>query len=138
MEYEISIEDETLVTAAQEIIKKRYEWERHHVSAALRTKTGEIFTAVHLEASLSRVTVCAEAMVIGKAISEGYKEFDTIVAVRHPDPDHDDREIKIVSPCGMCRELIADYGRDCKVIVMEEGMLSKMDILELLPMRYSR
>lgn len=138
MDYEISIEDQTLVASAKEIIKKRYEWERHHVSAALRTKTGEIFTAVHLEASLSRVTVCAEAMVIGKAISEGYKEFDTIVAVRHPDPDSEDREIKIVSPCGMCRELIADYARDCKVIVLEEDQLTKVEILELLPMRYSR
>ncbi|AIQ48676.1 hypothetical protein R70723_24265 [Paenibacillus sp. FSL R7-0273] len=138
MRAELSIEDETLVAAAGEIIKKRYEWERHHVGAALRTKTGEIFTAVHLEASLSRVTVCAEAMVIGKAISEGYKEFDTIVAVRHPDPDSEDREIRVVSPCGMCRELIADYAEDCRVIVPREENLAKTDILDLLPMRYSR
>ncbi|AIQ19829.1 MULTISPECIES: cytidine deaminase [Paenibacillus] len=135
---EISIEDQTLIASAVEIIKKRYEWERHHVSAALRTKTGEIFTAVHLEASLSRVTVCAEAMVIGKAISEGYKEFDTIVAVRHPDPDSEDREIKVVSPCGMCRELIADYGKDCKVILIEDDNLTKVDIIDLLPLRYAR
>lgn len=138
MEYEISIEDQTLVASAKEIIKKRYEWGRHHVSAALRTRTGEIFTAVHLEASLSRVTVCAEAMVIGKAISEGYKEFDTIVAVRHPDPDSEDREIRVVSPCGMCRELIADYAGECKVIVKEEDNLAKVDILDLLPLRYAR
>lgn len=138
MKADISIEDETLIAAAQEIIKRRYEWERHHVGAALRTKTGEIFTAVHLEASLSRVTVCAEAMVIGKAISEGYRDFDTIVAVRHPDPDSEDREIRVVSPCGMCRELIADYGKDCRVIVPGEENLEKADILDLLPMRYSR
>ncbi|MDF9843612.1 MULTISPECIES: cytidine deaminase [unclassified Paenibacillus] len=138
MKYSISIEDETLVAAAQEIITKRYEWERHHVSAALRTRTGEIFTAVHLEASLSRVTVCAEAMVIGKAISEGYKAFDTIVAVRHPDPDSEDREIRVVSPCGMCRELIADYASDCKVILPGDEGLAKADILDLLPLRYSR
>ncbi|MBY0012637.1 cytidine deaminase [Paenibacillus typhae] len=138
MKYSISIEDETLVAAAKEIITKRYEWERHHVSAALRTRTGEIFTAVHLEASLSRVTVCAEAMVIGKAISEGYKEFDTIVAVRHPDPDSEDRDIRVVSPCGMCRELIADYASDCTVILPVEEGLAKADILDLLPHRYSR
>ncbi len=134
----ITIEDQTLIASAQEIITKRYEWERHHVGAALRTKTGEIFTAVHVEASLGRVTICAEAMVIGKAISEGYKEFDTIVAVRHPDPDNDEREIKVVSPCGMCRELIFDYGKDCKVIVSEAGQLLKVEIAELLPMRYTR
>ncbi len=90
------------------------------------------------EASLSRVTVCAEAMVIGKAISEGYKEFDTIVAVRHPDPDSEDYEIKVVSPCGMCRELIADYAKDCKVIIPDNEGLAKTDILDLLPMRYVR
>ncbi|OKP97498.1 cytidine deaminase [Paenibacillus sp. P46E] len=138
MDYEITAGDQTLIACAQEIIKKRYEWERHHVGAALRTKTGEIFTAVHVEASLSRVTVCAEAMVIGKAISEGYKEFDTIVAVRHPDPDSAEREIQVVSPCGMCRELIADYGKDCKVIVPVEGGLAKVNAAGLLPMRYSR
>lgn len=138
MEYIISMEDQTLIAAAEDIIARRYEWERHHVGAALRTKTGEIFTAVHVEASMGRITVCAEAMVIGKAISEGYKEFDTIVAVRHPDPDSEAREIKVVSPCGMCRELIADYGKDCKVIVNEDGRLVKYDITELLPLRYAR
>lgn len=138
MEYIITMEDQTLIAAAEDIITRRYEWERHHVGAALRTKTGEIFTAVHVEASMGRITVCAEAMVIGKAISEGYKEFDTIVAVRHPDPDREEREIKVVSPCGMCRELIADYGKDCKVIVTEDGRLAKYDITELLPLRYAR
>lgn len=138
MEHLITIEDETLIAAAQEIIAKRYEWERHHVGAALRTTTGEIFTAVHVEASMGRITVCAEAMVIGKAISEGYKEFDTIVAVRHPDPDSDESEIKVVSPCGMCREMIFDYGKECKVIVSEDGDLAKYEITELLPLRYTR
>lgn len=66
MEYIITIEDQTLITAAEDIITRRYEWGRHHVGAALRTKTGEIFTAVHVEASMGRITVCAEAMVIGK------------------------------------------------------------------------
>ncbi|WP_203457028.1 cytidine deaminase [Paenibacillus tepidiphilus] len=132
------MEDETLIAAAQEMIRKRYQWERHHVGAALRTRSGEIFAAVHLEASLSRVTVCAEAMVIGKAISEGYTDFDTIVAVRHPDPDSEDREIKVVSPCGMCRELIADYALNCKVILQMEDGLSKADITDLLPLRYTR
>ncbi|MNN80282.1 Blasticidin-S deaminase [compost metagenome] len=77
-------------------------------------------------------------MVIGKAISEGYKDFDTIVAVRHPDPDNEDREIRVVSPCGMCRELISDYAGDCKVIVPVEEGLSKVNVAGLLPLRYSR
>ncbi|MGC5327564.1 cytidine deaminase [Brevibacillus sp. SYSU BS000544] len=132
-------QDEELIASAQEVIKRCYEFERHHVGAALRTKTGEIFSAVHVEANVGRITVCAEAMVIGKAISEGYKEFDTIVAVRHPDPDDDNREIKVVSPCGMCRELLSDYGSgDLQVIILDETEIGKCHIDELLPLKYKR
>jgi cytidine deaminase len=80
----ITVEDEQLIKAAKDTIRKFYKYGKHHIGAALRTKSGKIFTAVHLEANVGRVAVCAEAIVIGKAISEGEHEFDTIVAVRHP------------------------------------------------------
>ena len=50
-------------------------------------------------------------MAIGKSISEGYHEFDTIVAVAHPHPHEDIEKCWVVAPCGMCRELISDYGK---------------------------
>ncbi|WP_163100774.1 cytidine deaminase [Peribacillus alkalitolerans] len=131
-------QDQELVQSAQEIIKKCYELDRHHIGAALRTKSGEIFTAVHVEAYIGRITVCAEAMVIGKAISEGFKEFDTIVAVRHPHPDEENQEINIVTPCGMCRELLSDYGNNMKVIIPFEKENGKCDISAMLPMKYTR
>ncbi|WP_274650749.1 hypothetical protein [Paenibacillus humicola] len=53
---------------------------------------------------------------MAKQLPEGEHDFETIVAVCHPDPEDEDREIKVVSPCGMCRELIADYGADIDVI----------------------
>lgn len=135
---QLTPQDEELIRSAQEIITKCYEFERHHVGAALRTKTGEIFTAVHVEANVGRITVCAEAMVIGKAISEGYKDFDTIVAVRHPDPDAENREIKVVSPCGMCRELLSDYGNELRVILADAYGEFACNIDELLPLKYKR
>ncbi|MHC1605351.1 MAG: cytidine deaminase, partial [Candidatus Methanofastidiosia archaeon] len=104
---EITEEDKELINAAKDVISKYYKYGRHHVGAALRTKSGKIFTAVHIEANVGRIAVCAEAIVIGKAISEGESEFDTIVAVSYPQPDEKDQEIKVVSPCGMCRELIS-------------------------------
>ncbi|WP_108670461.1 cytidine deaminase [Peribacillus acanthi] len=134
----LSEQDHELIQAAQEIIKKCYELDRHHIGAALRTKSGEIFTAVHVEAYIGRITVCAEAMVIGKAISEGYKEFDTIVAVRHPDLEEEIQEINVVTPCGMCRELLNDYGIDMKVIIPYEQENVKCDVSDLLPMKYTR
>ncbi|AZB41457.1 cytidine deaminase [Bacillus sp. FJAT-42376] len=138
MHTEISLQDEELIKAAKEIIIRHYEYGKHHVGAALRTAEGDIITAVHIEAYIGRVTVCAEAIAIGKAISEGHRTFDSIVAVRHPGPDEADREIRVVAPCGMCRELIGDYGENMKVILDTEDGLSKRSIQDLLPLKYTR
>lgn len=138
MEYKLSAEDHELINEAKRIIQLRYAYEKHHIGAAIRTKSGKIYSAVHLEAYIGRISVCAEAIVIGKAISEGDADFDTIVAVRHPDPDAAIQEITVVSPCGMCRELISDYGKDIKVIYPRANSLVKCDVLDLLPSKYTR
>ena len=91
-------QDMELVEVATKKITTLYEDDKHHVGAAIRTKTGEFISAVHIEAYIGRVTVCAEAIAIGSAISNGQKDFDTIVAVRHPYSDEADRSIKVVSP----------------------------------------
>jgi cytidine deaminase len=53
------------------------------------------------------ITVCAEAIAIGNAILNGERYFDTVVAVRRPYFDEKNRELRVVSPCRMCRELIS-------------------------------
>lgn len=131
-------EDIELVEVATKKITMLYEDDKHHVGAAIRTKTGEIISAVHIEAYIGRVTVCAEAIAIGSAISNGQKDFDTIVAVRHPYSDEVDRRIKVVNPCGICRELISDYAPECFVLLEINGELIKTAISELIPLKYSR
>ena len=138
MTYPLQESDYTLIEAARGMIKALYEEDKHHVGAALKTKSGRIVAAVHMEAYVGRITVCAEAVAIGKAISEGEKEFDTIVAVKHPYSDEINRELKVVSPCGMCRELISDYAEDCFVIIEVDGETVKTRISELLPLKYTR
>lgn len=130
--------DKELISEAQNIIKNLYETDKHHIGCAVRTKTGKIITAVHVEAYIGRVTVCAEAITIGKAISEGEKEFDTIVAVRHPATDEEDRDIRVVTPCGMCRELLSDYAPDINVIIPYNDDIVKCKISDLLPLKYKR
>jgi cytidine deaminase len=122
-----SVKDRELIEHARSIIAKRFKEDHHHIGAALRTKSGQVFAAVHLEAHVGRVAVCAEAIAIGMAAAAGDTELETIVAV--------DRQGRIVAPCGMCRELIADYAPDCQAIVTET---QNMTIGELLPRKYQR
>lgn len=119
--------DRQLIAAARAIIAARFAQDRHHIGAALRTRSGRVFAAVHVDAYVSRISVCAEAVAIGMAAAAGDAALETIVAV--------DRNGRIVSPCGMCRELISDYGADCRVILDEERAVP---VGELLPHRYRR
>ena len=97
-----------------------------------------IFTGVNLDAYLGRMAVCAEAVALGRAVTEvGETGIDTIVAVRHPDPGEADQVIAVVSPCGSCRELIWDYDRDARVIVPGRADPSSPRSA-LLPNKYSR
>ncbi|MEK5007602.1 cytidine deaminase [Bacillus sp. FSL K6-3312] len=136
--FDLSQEDVKLIDEAKKKIISLYEDDKHHVGAAVRMKTGEIISAVHIEAYIGRVTICAEAIAIGSALSNGYKNFDTIVAVRHPYSDKEDRSIRVVSPCGICRELISDFGPACFVIIEIDEEMVKVKIEELIPLKYTR
>jgi cytidine deaminase len=100
--------DYELIKEAERVIEKNYRYGRHHIGSAVRATSGEVYAAVHVEANVGRITVCGEAMAIGKSISEGDHEFETIVAVAHPHPHEDIKQCWVVAPCGMCRELISD------------------------------
>jgi cytidine deaminase len=117
-----------LISAARELAIARYVEGRHHVFSAVRTKSGRVFTGVHVEAGVGRVAVCAEAIAIGAAATAGDTDIDAIVAVTESG--------QIVPPCGMCRELIGDYAPDAKVILQFAGNIESRSIHELLLWKY--
>ena len=85
--------DKELVAAAVAAIKQRYRDDWQEVGAALRTRSGKIFTGVNLDAYLGRMAVCAEAVALGRAVVDiGDAGIDTIVAVRHPPPGEKDQD----------------------------------------------
>ncbi len=131
--------DMELIAAATAAIKQRYRYDWQEVGAALRTRSGEIFTGVNLDAYLGRMAVCAEAVALGRAFVDlGNAGIDKIVAVRHPGPEEKDQTIAVVSPCGACRELIFDYDPQARVIVPNEPAPAVVPISQLLPNKYSR
>lgn len=126
----LSQPDLDLVSAASRMIARRYREGYHHIGSALRTRSGKVYAAVHLEANVGRIAVCAEAVAIGMAAADGDTEIDTIVAV--------DPAGNVVSPCGMCRELISDYSPGAKVIVPGRDGPAIVEVLDLLPNKYTR
>jgi len=130
--------DEALIAAAQDAIRHLYRPDWHHIGAAVRLRSGRIVTAVHLEANVGRVAVCAEAIAIGRAIAEGERDLAAIVAIRHPHAGEADQSLRVVAPCGICRELISDYGPTTEIIYADNGTIRKSPITDLLPAKYTR
>lgn len=130
--------DEALVERATTATKRAFDPDRwggaHMVGAAVRTADGRVFTGVSMPANVGRVSVCAEPVALGAALTDGADDFEAIVAVRHPLPD-EDRGFDVVPACGACRELVADYGNEIEIVVPGDDGLRKARAIDLLPTR---
>lgn len=130
--------DFDLIEAAKAVLVRHYRPFWHTVAAAVRSRDGRIWTGVHLGATVGRLSICAEAVALGRVVMDGDGTIECAVAVRHPKPDESFREIAVVSPCGACRENLLDYDREAMVIVPTAEGLRRVPIRSLLPVPYQR
>jgi len=79
------------------------------VGAALRAKSGRIFTGCNVENSTFGLTVCAERVAVWKAISEGERGFDSVAVVTESDI--------LTPPCGACRQILWEFCGDAEIIL---------------------
>ena len=91
----------------------------------MRTKTGRIFTGVNVENAAYPHTMCAERVAVFKAVSEGETEFEVIAVATNNGG----------SPCGGCRQVMAEFGLDTIVLIADgDGKLHKeITVSGLLP-----
>jgi cytidine deaminase len=136
--------DQALVHEATEAIRARYRYGRHTVGVAMRGGSGRIYAAVNLDATVGRAAVCAEAVALGAAVMAGEEAVEAVVAVRqhrpgerHGGEGHADEapRVSIVSPCGLCRELLLDHAPEAMVIMPGRG---RVPLKALLPGPYRR
>ena len=123
--------EEKLVALAKEAMKNAYApYSKFQVGAALLAKDGRVFTGCNVENASYGATNCAERTAIFKAVSEGYREFDAIAIVASSGD--------FASPCGICRQVLAEFMPDGKVILdsKEKGMVT-YSVRELLPSGFS-
>lgn len=134
----LSDDDHALIAAANAVLQRHYRTFWHTVAAAIRSRDGRIWTGVHIGTTVGRLAVCAEAVAFGRAVLEGDGTIETAVAVRHPKPEEEDRELAVVSPCGGCREMIMDHAPDARIILKDPDGLIKLPIRSLLLLPYRR
>ena len=119
-------EKQSLIDLANTARQRAYvPYSKYRVGAALRTKSGRVFTGVNIENAAYPQTMCAERVAIFKAVSEGETDFEVIAVVTDNGG----------SPCGGCRQVMAEFGLDALVLLANgKGELTKeMTVSELLP-----
>jgi cytidine deaminase len=96
------------------------------VGAALVAADGRIFTGCNVENLSFGLTMCAERVAIGKALSEGVKDFAAIAIVANT--------AQPVSPCGACRQVMAEFAPALRVILSTlDGKTEEWTLDLLLP-----
>jgi cytidine deaminase len=137
--------DRELVEQAQEAAARAYAPYSHFaVGAAVRSKSGAIYAAANLENAASGLTICAEAAALSLAKSAGDPDIDAIAVVGFNFTDQAFTDgaagaSRVVSPCGSCRQLIAEAAQrasgNVRVICCngELSSIATWTIAELLP-----
>ncbi len=122
------------IRAALKARKNAYApYSRFPVGAAVVTKNGRIFTGVNVENSSFGATVCAERVALFSAVSAGERDIALLVVAAVLDG-------KAVSPCGICRQVFADFTPDARVLLVnaDTGKVEQeTTIAALLPERFS-
>jgi len=131
-------EDDALIAAAGAALRRHFHPWRHRLAAAARDGSGRIFTGIHLGATVGRLSVCAEATALGRALIEGDGTVTAIVALRYPKPDEEPPHPTVVPPCGACREMLADHAPAAQVILPGASGLVRIPAALLLPLPYQR
>ena len=123
-------ERQSLIDLANGVRKRAYvPYSNYPVGAALRTKSGRLYTGVNVENAAYPHTMCAERVAIFKAVSEGESEYEVIAVVTNNGG----------SPCGGCRQVMAEFGLDTIVLIADgDGKLQKaMAVAGLLPLGHA-
>ena len=97
------------------------------VGAAVLAASGRVYTGCNVENASYPVGLCAERNALGSAVAAGETAL-VAIAVASPDPDPDD-----LTPCGMCRQFLAEFGEDTVVVCRQCGEWRAVELRELLP-----
>jgi cytidine deaminase len=121
------VTNQELLALAKEASAHAYiPYSRFPVGAAVETDDGTVFTGCNVENASYGLSRCAEQTAIQKMVSEGAQHFTRIAVYTQSSPPS--------SPCGSCRQILYEFGRDATVVIGNHlGESLETTVAELLP-----
>ncbi len=96
-----------------------------HVGAVLEAVDGTLIEGANIEFGSYGLTICAERTALAKAVTDGHRSFRRAGVAR--------ADGLPISPCGMCRQSLAEFGLDMMVVYRSPGGIVERPLHELLP-----
>ena len=113
---------------AQRVAENSYSpYSNFKVGCVVLTHSGKLFYGTNVENGSLGLTICAERMAIGAAITAGYKDIRAVIIYGPTES---------VPPCGACRQFILEFGDDIIVAFKYQGKIVQKTVLELLPLKF--
>lgn len=96
------------------------------VGAALECEDGTVFEGCNVENISFGLTICAERSAVFAAVGAGKTKFQRLVIVADTDEP--------ISPCGACRQVLAEFNPQLKIISANlRGERMEFSLSNLLP-----
>jgi len=119
-------ERQTLIEHALAVRKWAYApYSHYQVGACLLASSGKFYDGCNVENAAYGSSICAERTALVKAVSEGERQFEAVAVVTENGG----------SPCGSCRQMMAEFGLDLKVLLINRDgqVVTETTLRELLP-----
>lgn len=118
-------EDELVALAHEARTRAIADISGYSVGAAIRTRSGAVYTGCNLENIVLGETVCAEKVALYKALEAGERELEAVAVSTRSSPP--------ASPCGSCRQMLWHWGIEQVVSANDADERTHWTISELLP-----
>jgi cytidine deaminase len=122
---------DSLIEAARAVQQRAYAPYSHfRVGCALEAEDGRVFVGCNVENASYGLTICAERAAVSAAVAAGAHRFRRAVVVSDADPP--------AAPCGACRQVLSEFGRDLRVDGVSPAGTVSWTIAELLPSAFGK